>query len=254
MTTDTTQKHAVERIKRESKRRIVSVARSFRLTPHMLRIDFISDDLHDFASASPDDHVKLFFPDAAAPKGAIMRDYTPRAFDTAKGTLTIDFALHDGGPATLWALGAKPGDKLEIGGPRGSAVVTDDFDYYLLVGDETALPSIGRRVETLRPDVPVTTLVIVDSQADVQSFTTHADWKPLWVFRSGQDADDATLLRRGLNDWRAPDGDGYVWIAAEARTARTLRDHFLDDRQHPKAWVKAAGYWVLGQDGASEKY
>ena len=76
-----------------------------------------------------------------------MRDFTPRRFDSKTATLVIDFALHDAGPATRWALGARAGDRLEIGGPKSSKVVPDDFDGYLLVGDESALPAIGRRVE-----------------------------------------------------------------------------------------------------------
>ena len=50
---------------------------------------------------------------------------------------------HDGGPATSWAKAAVPGDTLEIGGPRGPTIVANDFDWFLLVGDETALPAIG---------------------------------------------------------------------------------------------------------------
>jgi NADPH-dependent ferric siderophore reductase len=63
--------------------------------------------------------------------------------------LHIDFAIHDAGPATDWALRARIGDALEIGGPRGSAVIPMEFDWYLLIGDETGLPAIGRRLEEL---------------------------------------------------------------------------------------------------------
>src|SRR6185436_499825 len=98
------------------------------------------------------------------------RDFTPRRFDVASGTFVIDFALHDAGPATNWAVAAKVGDTLEIGGPRGSAVIPDDFDWYILIGDETALPAIGRRVEELRQDVPVTTIVAVASLEETQTF------------------------------------------------------------------------------------
>jgi NADPH-dependent ferric siderophore reductase len=131
--------------------------------------------------------------------------------------------------------------------------LTDDFDHYLLIGDESALPAIGRRVEGLRGGVPVTTVVVVDGPEHVQSFETRADWSPVWAFRRGEHADDATLLRRALTGWAAPSGDGYVWIAAEAGVARRLRDHMLEDRGHPKAWLKAAGYWVRGKAGAHEK-
>ena len=30
--------------------------------------------------------------------------------------------------------------------------------------------------------------------------------------------------------------------------------HVLQDRGHPKAWLKAAGYWVRGKAGESEKF
>jgi NADPH-dependent ferric siderophore reductase len=253
MLLQSTSLHRIERVRHESKRRILTVVRAHRLTPKMLRVELASPSLHDFSSRSPDDHIKLFLPDSSSPQDVCMRDYTPRAFDIARGLLTIDFALHDGGAATTWALQATPGDQLEIGGPRGSAVVSDDFDYYLLVGDETALPSIGRRVESLRADVPVSTVVVVDGPEEIQDFSTRADWRPLWVFRSGQQVDDAMLLRDALATWRPSQGDGYVWIAAEARTARSLRDYMLEERSHPKAWLKAAGYWVRGEAGATEK-
>ena len=246
--------HQTQRFRHEPKRRSVRVARVAALTPKMLRLEFASPELHDFSSLSPDDHVKVFFPDAGSPSGLCMRDYTPRAFDVEKGELTIDFALHDAGPATLWAMSAKVGDVITIGGPRGSAVAPDDFDYYLLIGDETALPAIARRVETLRAGAVVTTLVVVDGPQEAQRLVTKADWTPLWAFRTGRNDDDAAILREALQGWRTPGGDGYVWIAAEAHVARDLRRHLLEDKGHPKAWLKAAGYWIKGQAGESEKF
>ena len=245
-------RHGVVRVRHETKRRPLTVRCVTRLTPNMMRIEFTSAELTDFVSASPDDHIKIRVPDPQVEGGVSMRDYTPRAFDVELGLMTIDFALHEAGPVTAWALAAKEGDTIEIGGPRGSAVVPDDFDYYLLVGDETALPSIGRRIENLRPGVSVTSVVIVDTPAEVQSFETHAAWRHVWVYRDGA-TDDAALLREALANWQAPAGEGYVWIAAEATVARTLRAYMLDERGHNKQWLKAAGYWVRGEADASDK-
>ena len=92
-------------------------------------------------------------PDGKPPEGVERspgRDYTPRRYDAGRNELVIDFALHDAGPATDWAAQAEPGQQLAVGGPRGSFVVPDDFDWYLFIGDETALPAIGRRLEELR--------------------------------------------------------------------------------------------------------
>src|SRR4051812_38976623 len=117
-------RHEITRIRRETRRRTLTVASIETLAPKMLRLSFTSPDLADFASASFDDHIKLFFPAAKKPEdeNPPARDFTPRKFDVPNGTFVIDSALHDAGPATSWAAAAKVGDTLEIGGPRGSAV------------------------------------------------------------------------------------------------------------------------------------
>ena len=110
-----------------ARRRVLTVAEKHHASPHYLSIRFDCLDFGDFASASPDDHVKLFLPQDGPVSGRPpMRDYTPRAFDPAKGLMVIDFALHQpAGPATAWAIAAQPGDRIEIGGPRGSVLLPD---------------------------------------------------------------------------------------------------------------------------------
>jgi NADPH-dependent ferric siderophore reductase len=243
--------HQITRVRRETRRRMLTVASADLLTPRMLRIGFTAEDFADFDSAAYDDHVKLFFPDAARGEDdkPVMRDFTPRAFDLAQGTLTIDFALHDSGPATAWATTAQVGDRLEIGGPRGSMIVPDDFDWYLLIGDETALPAIGRRLQELRPGVPVATIAAVEDAGEIQAFTTKAAWTATWILREAAGADDARSLGEALSSHAFPPGDGFVWIAAEAAVARALRNAIVD-RGHPKSWIKAAGYWQRGEADA----
>ena len=51
-----------------------------------------------------------------------------------------------------------------------------------------------------------------------------------------------------------PSGDGFVWIAAEAKVARALREHVLSERGHPPAWLKASGYWVKGVADGRETF
>lgn len=248
-------KHLITRVRHETRRRTLTVETVERQTPRMLRITFISPELHDFVSASADDHIKLFFAaeNAAGEEGRpSMRDFTPRQFDTRQGRLVIDFALHQAGPATQWASAAKLGDTLEIGGPRGSAVIPDDFDWYLLIGDETALPAMGRRVAELRAAVPVVTIAVVAGVDEIQNFETRAQWSPRWAIRDGV-ADDATLLRTVLADYSLPSGDGFVWIAAEAGVARAVRSYIVHERGHPREWIKAAGYWTKGQANAHER-
>lgn len=257
--------HAIERVRHELRRRQVTVARIEDLNPRMRRIHFTSDDLAGFPSVGFDDHIKMFIPGtggpAAAPGGGgsggfgggerpQMRDFTPRRFDVAAGTIVLDYALHDAGPASDWAKAATVGATLEIGGPRGSMVVADDFDWYWLIGDTTALPAIGRRLEELRAGVPVTTVMLVDDAAEAQAIETAADWSPHWVERRG--GDDAATLTGALAGLDLPTGDGFIWIAAEAAVARAARAA-VEAKGHPRHWLKASGYWQRGDEGVHVK-
>ncbi len=243
--------HPITRHRHEPRRRHLTVRRKSHLTPGMIRVVFEGEALADFTSLGADDHVKLFIP---TPGGEPeRRDYTPRRFDRDARTLLIDFAVHDAGPATRWALDVIPGDVLEVGGPRGSAVVAPVFDWWLLVGDETALPAIGRRVEELPAGVAVTTLAAVAGPEEEQRFETAARHRALWVHRPVARADDPAALLAALEGFVRPEGDGFVWIAAEAGVARTLRDHLSGVWGHPPRWTKAAGYWRHGVADAHEK-
>jgi NADPH-dependent ferric siderophore reductase/DNA-binding PadR family transcriptional regulator len=241
----------ITRHRHDTRRRELTVKETAYLTPHMIRMVLTGDELHDFVSLGADDHVKLFFPSGG--EKPLMRDYTPRAYDTEACTLTLDFAVHEAGPATAWALQAKVGDALTIGGPRGSAVIAPVFDWWLLIGDETALPAIGRRVEELAEGAQVITIAAIPGAEDAQNFDTQAELTQHWVHRPVEQAADPAALLEAAKALTLPEGNGFVWIAAEAQVARALKAHFTEDRGHPGNWVKSAGYWTDGTAGESDK-
>ncbi|MFD2855060.1 siderophore-interacting protein [Seohaeicola zhoushanensis] len=188
----------IRRMRHELKRRSLTVERVERLTPHMIRVHLTGADLAGFVSAAFDDHLKVFLPrDGAEPD---RRDYTPRRYDAAANRLLLDFVDHDAGPAAEWARGAQAGDTLEIAGPRGSAVIAGDIAQWLLIGDETALPAIGRQVEELRQGPRVTSIVAVPGPADEQRFESAAEHRALWLHRPAAQATDPPLSRGARRD------------------------------------------------------
>jgi NADPH-dependent ferric siderophore reductase len=194
-TFQTTTVRTARRVRHETKMRLLQVREVSRLTPKMVRVVVGGEALAGFISAAHDDHVKLFFPQPGhdkpvlptpTPNGPVYpegaprpaaRDYTPRRYDATANALTIDFVLHGVGPATTWAAQARPGQFLGVGGPRGSFIVPDDFDWYLLAGDETAIPAIGRRLQEL----PAGTRVIASSKSPMppknRNSTRARDWR-----------------------------------------------------------------------------
>lgn len=245
-------KHEITRMRRDVVRRTLRVASKQYITPRMLRIVLHSDELQSFDSPSPDDHIKIVLP-ANGDGKPVMRDFTPRAWDTEAGTLTLEFALHQNGPAVEWARKAEVGNALEIAGPRGSTIVPDDFDWYLLVGDATALPSIGRRLESLRRGVPVRVFALVANDGEQQKLSGSAACQIEWLHSSGNLHQDASALRTAVERFHLPAGDGFVWIAAEVSIARQLYSYVVETLHYPKQWVKAAGYWSQGHADAGAR-
>ena len=271
-TIDTIDPRAPQRVRHELRRRLLTVQSVQRVTPHLVRVTLQGDELQGFTSLGFDDHVKLLFPDPAtgvlalpsvspegirhdadAPRPA-MRDYTPRRFDVQAGTLEIDFALHDAGPATQWAEQAAPGQSIGVGGPRGSMVIPMAFDAYLLVGDDTALPAIARRLAELPAGAPVVVIAEVDGPADELVFDTAANLHLTWAHRRGAAPGTTTLLLDTLRQTALPAGDFHAWVACESSAAKALRAHLVGERGARAQWTKAAGYWRLGTADTHETH
>ncbi len=268
-----TTKRAARRVRHETRLRLLQVREVSRITPKMARILVGGEELQGFVSAAHDDHVKLFFPQPGqekpvlptpSPNGPVYpegaprpaaRDYTPRRYDAAASTLAIDFVLHGDGPAAAWAAQARPGQFLGVGGPRGSFIVPDDFDWYLLAGDETALPAIGRRLEELPADTRALVVVEVDDSGDEQRFDTRARLDARWLHRGAAEAgEQKLLLQKAIAALALPPGEGYAWVAAEAAAAKALRRHLVEERGLNKDRVKAAAYWKQGAVAVHETY
>jgi NADPH-dependent ferric siderophore reductase len=239
----------IERFRLESKRRFLTVKKKTLLTPHMMRIVLYGSDLQGFHSPSPDDHVKVFFP-CADGLGKNGRDYTPRLFDPERLELTIDFVLHAGGLGAEWARAAALGDELEIGGPRGSTVVHAPDAWWLLIGDETALPSIGRRLESMAKGTHAYCVLAVTGLDGQLTFESPAELEVEWVHRPINEARKAEALLSRLTELKLPAGNGFVWIAAESAVSRALREEVIGRMRWSEAWVKAASYWTA-QDAPS---
>jgi NADPH-dependent ferric siderophore reductase len=250
------------RVRHVTKLRLVQVVRADELSPCMRRVVLGGEALDGFTSAAADDHVKLFFPapretqpvlpgaDGAAP---IMRDYTPRRFDPAARELTIDFVVHGDGPASTWAEQAASGQWLGVGGPRGSFLPPEDYDAYLLVGDQTALPAIARRLEEMPAGVRAIALIEVADDREQQALPTAANATVTWLHRDGTAPGTSRLLDDALAALAWPGGDVHAWLAGEIDTVRRLRSHLVEVRGLARTDIRAAGYWRIGEADAHSR-
>jgi NADPH-dependent ferric siderophore reductase len=232
---DAAQAPVIQRVRHELKRRELTVASIAPLGPGFVSITFSGEDLADFVSLSFDDHVKLMFDESA--DAPLRRDYTPRRFDREQKTLTLEFALHGHGAASDWARTAQVGQRLTIGGPKGSFVVPLELDWHLLVGDSTALPAISRRLEELPAGARATVVVLADP-ADRRPLASQATVDLHWV-------DSADALAAAVQGWMPPAGTGVAWGGGEAQAMARVRQ-VLADKGVPKEWMRVSAYWKQG--------
>lgn len=227
------------------------------LTEHYVRIR-TEGDLEDFVSLGADDHVALFFPDPETglllepepgliePQDvlALKRDFTPRRFDAAQGWMEFEFALHGSGIASMWAHHVVPGELLGMSGIQRSSIVTYDFDWYLLMGDETAIPAIARHLEQLPAGAHAMALIEVEDEQDELHFDTEAALDLRWAHRSraGQGAGESALLD-ALRALTFPPGEGFVFAATEAAEAHAISEHLIEERGVPRDHARIRAYW-----------
>ena len=77
-------------------------------------------------------------------------------------------------------------------------MIPTTFDWHLLIGDDTGLPAIARRLEELPAGTRAVVLAEVDSAADEVAFKSAAEVSVTWVHRNGAEAGSTDVLARGL--------------------------------------------------------
>ncbi|MYR98519.1 MULTISPECIES: siderophore-interacting protein [unclassified Streptomyces] len=247
--------------------RRVTVRRVHEVTPRMRRVVLGGDELAGFtrdgtghpAFVAPgfDDHIKLIFAadgdvraalPAQLPYGIewtpsehrLTRDYTPRRVDLDAGELHLDFVVHGEGPAEAWSASAREGDELWFVGPKSSLRLPDGLDWILLIGDETALPAIGRFLDERPLEATAHVLVTVSDDAARQELALRDGDTVTWVV---SEPGDAAALEAAVRALPVPAGEGYAWAAAESRALLPVRRYLQRELKFPKDRLNITGYW-----------
>ncbi len=115
-------------------------------------------------------------------------------------------------------------------------VVPDIFDSYLLIGEETAIPAIARRLEELPAGRQVLAVIQIEDEQERQALASKAQVEVIWVRRHAED-----LLER-VKHLALPQGRLYGWVALEKALTRQAKALLLEKGVQEDA-LKAAAYW-----------
>lgn len=240
---------------------VTRVASTERLTPHMIRIVLEAEELRDFPIGEFTDHyVKLQFPppgasysppfDPAAIREVLgkehwhrQRTYTVREHEPAAGTITIDFVTHGSGIAGPWAEAARPGDLLQLIGPGGGYSPDPEANWYLMAGDEAAIPAISVALQRIPAGKPVIVVLEVENEGEQHELETPGSLILTWLHRNGSAHDAEPRIREVIEGLDFPEGRGQAFIHGEAGMVREVRRHLAKDRGMELKDLSATGYW-----------
>jgi NADPH-dependent ferric siderophore reductase len=248
-----------------AKPRLAEVVRVGHLTPHMVRVVLSGKELDGFTTRGPAEHLKVNFPPAGesnlmlpewGPEGPILMDgqqrplnrtYTPRRWDPKERELTVDFLLHGEGPGSAWAQQAQPGQVVAVSDQPGGAYKVDhEADWYLIGGDEAALPAIGTLLEVLPSSCFAQVFAEVADTAEELELQSPARFSVTWLHHGGVAGGVGRKLEQAVREFQFPEGSGRVWIGCEAGVMRDIRRHLLTERGMDRAHAHTQGYWKYG--------
>ncbi|HIW91075.1 MAG TPA: siderophore-interacting protein [Candidatus Corynebacterium avicola] len=259
--------------------RELEVLRVEDVTPGMRRVVFggagllphtrDGEDIPGIVSDGFDDDMRIIFPhpvtgdrpyppslgdgrlDWNAEVNELFRTYTVRSWRPEVGEfgeLTVDFARHGAGLAEGWSASAAPGDKLYAAGPKNCASLPVHTDWLVLVGDETALPAMGRCIEEVPEGHPVTAVIEVADRADIQDDLSQAACASTldlrWVVRAEGGDFTEEILTIDLAGEQETKGTPFVWAAGESGRLKKVRK-WVKEAAVPREHVQVSGYWRL---------
>lgn len=227
---------------------VATVTDAFDTEPRMRRI-VLSLGENTRLDYQPGQAVVMMIPLADGTFG--RRDYTIRFADQARGTITVDFLKHGDTPGPVWAQAAKPGDTIEIKGPRGRTVFDATADWHLMSGDETCIPAIAHMLEHAPRGAKVFAFIEIDTPADRIAFETEAELELRWVDRNGVPAGPSALMSDAIAAFALPEGRGKAYLIGETSNVRQQRRDLVA-RGIPKSDVLSEGYWRPGRIGGHD--
>ncbi len=244
--------------------REMTVERIVDVTPHMRRITLSGKDLERYVTGGP--HLKLFVPPEgigkpewpvpgedglpiwpAQDKRPQVRTYTVRSINADASAFDVDFVLHgDGSVGSRWALNARPGDLVGVRGPVGRPLPA--ADWYLLVGDETALPVIARTLESLPASAKGVAIIEVADESEEQPIRFDADVELRWLHRNGAEAGTTSLLIDAVRGVEMPAAGARIHAMAgvEYTAFKAIRRYWRDKLKLDKKEVLPVAYWRRG--------
>ena len=245
---------------------VLEVVTKRKIGKHMVRLTLGGEGFAAFRNKeATDKYVKLLFADpelgltppydmdelrAVLPQERmpVRRTYTVRSVNEAAGTLQIDFVVHgEEGLAGPWAANAQPGDLVCFSGPGGMYFPSEDADWHLLAGDESALPAIAAALEKMHRSARGEAYIEVAGEKDEIKLRAPKGVNVHWLHRGGTFTPETTKLVAAVMAGPWHEGEVQVFAHGEREMVKALRRFLADEKGLHRKQLSLSAYWAFGR-------
>lgn len=250
-------KKAVRKAGRRPSPRVLNVKNASYLTPNMIRVTFAGPELENFPTGREGGNCKIMLPEPnesrehfsarlSSGSALVKRTYTVRSYRQESHELDIDFVAHgDTGPASSWAMHAKPGDFLGFAGPSAPKVVHFEADWYLFAADLSALPMAAATLEAMPRNAKGVAVFEVTAAEDRQQINSPPGIDIHWLVQPDPHV-ASTQQEEFIRALTWPEGRVQTCMAGESAVIRGLRTYLYNEKMIPRNDVYISGYWKIG--------
>ncbi len=244
------------------------------ITPNYIRITLENEFVSDYKQATigvnnkifiaPEGVDKVYLPEfdaekldwkpVAAALAPHRRTYTHRGINIEKNEIYIDFVAHgDEGPASAWAIHAPIGAELGVVMRKEPHTLYEKADWYLLVGDATAIPVLAAILEDLPKTARGIAIIEVETAEDIQQIETESQVEIKWIINPtpGQDSTLASEVKHIVSDLSEP--SKFAYVAAEFTSVKDIRTLLRKEHQWNSEELHAYSYWKYGKSETSSE-
>jgi NADPH-dependent ferric siderophore reductase len=181
----------------------------------------------------------------------VRRRYSVRSVDRELGQLTLWVVTSHEGAGARWAREARPGDQVDLVGPRGKILLDPLADWSLFVGDTSGLAAFYRMAQGIETPGRAIFIVEVDdiNDAITASFDESLGVTGIFIERHGRAYDDPAGLLGGLAAFEMPPHQGHAYLFGEFHVMRALGVALLD-RGLSEEQLSHKAFWRAGRHNA----
>jgi len=181
----------------------------------------------------------------------VRRRYSVRSVDHERDQLTFWITTAHSGPGALWAAGARPGDQVDVVGPRGKVTLDPRADWHVFIGDASGFAAFYRMAQSIKSPGRAIFIVEIDSPDDAVTceFDEGIGVTGIFIDRQGRAPNDPSGILSGLAAFEFPPDFGHAYLFGEFNVMRAAHAALLD-RGLTEDQISRKAHWRTGRNNA----